>query len=189
MFYLWHYFYEVKFFLSCISTLLIFRKSIAICIIFLTIKEAFLTVSEELFGCHCTGNSALPYYFCLSCPPFYNSHLTALPSTSWMLLSISGDSKCMRLQLDFYENASYKVWLNLYFGMEVVIWSCLTKDFTRGRQWISFKWHLGFYRCFWTVVLEKTLESPLDCKEIQPVHSEGNQPGISLEGMMLKLKL
>ena len=31
-------------------------------------------------------------------------------------------------------------------------------------------------RCFWTVVLEKTLESPLDCKEIQPVHSEGDQP-------------
>ena len=31
--------------------------------------------------------------------------------------------------------------------------------------------------------------SPLDCKEIQPVHSEGDQPWISLEGMMLKLKL
>ena len=30
-------------------------------------------------------------------------------------------------------------------------------------------------RCFWTVVLEKTLESPLDCKEIQPVHPEGDQ--------------
>ena len=30
--------------------------------------------------------------------------------------------------------------------------------------------------CFWTVVLEKTLESPLDCKETQPIHSEGNQP-------------
>ena len=30
--------------------------------------------------------------------------------------------------------------------------------------------------CFWTVVLEKTLESPLDCKEIQPVYSEGDQP-------------
>ena len=39
------------------------------------------------------------------------------------------------------------------------------------------------------MVLEKTLESPLDCKEIQPVHSEGDQPWISLEGMMLKLKL
>ena len=30
--------------------------------------------------------------------------------------------------------------------------------------------------CFWTVLLEKTLESPLDCKEIQPVHSEGDPP-------------
>ena len=39
------------------------------------------------------------------------------------------------------------------------------------------------------MVLEKTLESPLDCKEIQQVHSEGDQPGLSLEGMMLKLKL
>ena len=42
---------------------------------------------------------------------------------------------------------------------------------------------------FWTVVLEKTLESPLDCKEIQPVHSKGDQPWVFLEGMMLKLKL
>ena len=32
--------------------------------------------------------------------------------------------------------------------------------------------------CFWTVVLEKTLESPLDCKEIQPVHPKGSQPWI-----------
>ena len=38
--------------------------------------------------------------------------------------------------------------------------------------------------CFWTMVLEKTLESSLDCKEIQPVH-----PEYSLEGLMLKLKL
>ena len=30
--------------------------------------------------------------------------------------------------------------------------------------------------CLWTVVLEKTLESPLDCREIQPIHSEGDQP-------------
>ena len=32
--------------------------------------------------------------------------------------------------------------------------------------------------CFWTVVLEKTLESPLDCKEIQPVNPKGNEPWI-----------
>ena len=39
-------------------------------------------------------------------------------------------------------------------------------------------------------MLEKTLDSPLDCKEIQPIHSEGDQPwDISLKGMMLKLQL
>ena len=36
-------------------------------------------------------------------------------------------------------------------------------------SWVPKKW------CFWTVVLEKTIESPLDCKEIQPVHSKGEQ--------------
>ena len=39
-------------------------------------------------------------------------------------------------------------------------------------SWVPKNW------CFWTVVLEKTLESPLDCKEIQPVHSQGDQPWV-----------
>ena len=39
-----------------------------------------------------------------------------------------------------------------------------------GEGWARKNW------CFWTVVLEKTLKSPLDCKEIKPVHSEGDQP-------------
>ena len=39
------------------------------------------------------------------------------------------------------------------------------------------------------MVLEKTLESPLDCKEIQPVHPKGDQSWVSLEGLMLRLKL
>ena len=39
------------------------------------------------------------------------------------------------------------------------------------------------------MVLEKTLESPIDCKEIQPVHPKGDQSWLSLEGLMLKLKL
>ena len=43
--------------------------------------------------------------------------------------------------------------------------------------------------CFWTVVLEKTLESPSDCKEIQPVHPKEISPKYSLEGLMLKQKL
>ena len=42
--------------------------------------------------------------------------------------------------------------------------------------------------CFWTVVLERTLESPLDCKEIQPILKEISLK-YSLEGLMLKLKL
>ena len=43
--------------------------------------------------------------------------------------------------------------------------------------------------CFWSVVLEKALKSPLDCKEIQPVHPKGNQSWIFTERTDLKLKL
>ena len=39
------------------------------------------------------------------------------------------------------------------------------------------------------MVLEKTLESPLDCKEIQPVHPKGDQSLVFIVGLMLKLKL
>ena len=39
------------------------------------------------------------------------------------------------------------------------------------------------------MVLEKTLESPLDCKETQPIHPKEISPGCSLEGLMLKLTL
>ena len=63
--------------------------------------------------------------------------------------------------------------------------------FSSGHVWM---WELDYKEsgapknwCFWTVVLEKTLERPLDCKEIKPVHPKGNQ--CSLEGLMLKLKL
>ena len=42
-------------------------------------------------------------------------------------------------------------------------------ELDRAKSWAPKNW------CFWTVVLEKALESPLDCREIQPVHSKGNQ--------------
>ena len=42
-------------------------------------------------------------------------------------------------------------------------------EFDCEESWVPKNW------CFWTVVLEKTLESPLDCKEIQPVHLKGDQ--------------
>ena len=72
---------------------------------------------------------------------------------------------------------------------------CLVKAmiFCSSHEWM---WELDYREnwlpknwCFRTVVSEKTLESPLDCKEIQPVHPTGNHPEYSLEGLMLKLKL
>jgi len=50
-------------------------------------------------------------------------------------------------------------------------------------SWVPKNW------CFWTVVLEKTLESPLDCREIHQSILKEISPGCSLKEMMLKLKL
>ena len=50
-------------------------------------------------------------------------------------------------------------------------------------SWVPKNW------CFWTVVLKKTLESPLDSKEIQPIHPKVNQSWVFIEGLTLKLKL
>ena len=65
--------------------------------------------------------------------------------------------------------------------------------FSSSHVWI---WELDYREswapkswCFWTVVLEKTLESPLDCKDIQPSILKEISPEYSLEGLMLKLKL
>ena len=53
-------------------------------------------------------------------------------------------------------------------------------DFSSGHVWMLELYYKESWApknwCFWTVVLEKTLESPLDCKEIQPVHPKGDQP-------------
>ena len=54
---------------------------------------------------------------------------------------------------------------NLPSNLHVWMWELDCEE-----SWVPKNW------CFWTMVLEKTLESPLDCKEIQPVHSEGDQP-------------
>ena len=51
----------------------------------------------------------------------------------------------------------------------VVMWM---RELDYKESWVLKHW------CFWTVVLEKTLDSPLDCKEIKPVNLKGNQPWI-----------
>ena len=70
--------------------------------------------------------------------------------------------------------------------------SSQTYGFSSSHIWMwvldySESWALTNW-CFWTVVLEKTLESLLDCKEIKPVSPKWNQFEYSLEGLMLKLK-
>ena len=64
----------------------------------------------------------------------------------------------------------------------VVMYGCEPKQDYKA-SWARKNW------CFWTVVLEKTLESPLDCKEIQPVHSKGDQSWVFIRRTDLKLKL
>ena len=58
-------------------------------------------------------------------------------------------------------------------SVKIFYWNCLmTPELDYKESWEPKNW------CFWTVVLEKTLESLLDCKEIQPVHPKGNQSWI-----------
>ena len=107
------------------------------------------------------------------------------------------DESRMRLPWDLLFEG--KIWLLGRLG--IIRWKWIwwglderaSYGFSSGHVWM---WELDYKEswapknwCFWTVVLEKTLESPLDCKEIQPVHPKGISPEYSLEGLMLKLKL
>ena len=58
----------------------------------------------------------------------------------------------------------------MFSSSHVQMWELDYKE-----TWVPKNW------CFWTVVVEKTLEGPLDCKEIQPVNPKGNQPWIFTE--------
>ena len=62
-------------------------------------------------------------------------------------------------------------WYQIYLK-KTHIWMWSWKE----QSWVTKNW------CFWTMVLEKTLESPLDCKEIKPVHPKGNQSWIFIGG-------
>ena len=62
-----------------------------------------------------------------------------------------------------------QVWYPLELVFPVVMYGC---ELDYKESWVPKDW------CFWTVVLEKTLENPLDCKEIQPVHPKGNHSWI-----------
>ena len=66
-------------------------------------------------------------------------------------------------------NPTWSVKQNLFYSLFSLIWIW---ELDYKESWALKNW------CFWTVVLEKTLESALDCKEIQPVHRKGDQSWI-----------
>ena len=85
--------------------------------------------------------------------------------------------QCIKKQRHYFDDNSPSSQSYGFSSSHVWIWELDHKE-----GWALKNW------CFWTVVLEKTFESPLGCK-IKPANLKGNQSWISLEGLMLKLKL
>ena len=75
--------------------------------------------------------------------------------------------QCIKKQRHYFTNRGSYSQSYGFSNSRVWMW-----ELDHRESWAPKNW------CFWTMVLEKTLESPLDCKEIQPVHPKGNQPWI-----------
>ena len=133
-------------------------------------------------------------FFCLLyffLPPFEE-----LGCFSGCLMSSAGIQKLFcgiysTFKCSFDEFVGEKVFSQSYSS--AILAPPLSYGFSRSHVWM---WELDHKEswvlknwCFWTVVLEKTLESPLECKEIKPVNPKEINPEYSLEGLMLKLKL
>ena len=93
-----------------------------------------------------------------------------------MLLGSKAMTNLEKKQRHYFANKGLSSQSYGFSSSHVWMWESEYKESWAPRNW-----------CFWTVVLEKTLESPLDCKEIQPVKEIS--PEYSLERLILKLKL
>ena len=85
---------------------------------------------------------------------------------------------CIRKQRRHFASKGLYSQSYSFFCSRVQMWELDHKEVWMPKNW-----------CFWTVVLEKTLESPSDYREIKPVIPKGNQPEYSLKRLILKLKL
>ena len=113
--------------------------------------------------CHPTiSSSVVPLSSCLQSFPASGKSITFLVSQFFTSVQFSS------VQFSSYNVSSSHVW---------------TWELDHKESWAPKNW------CFWTVVLEKTLKSPLDCQKIKLVNPKGNYSEYSLEGLMLKLKL
>ena len=81
--------------------------------------------------------------------------------------SYNQHSPCIKKQRHYFTNKGLSSQGCGFSSSHVWMWELDYKESLVPKNW-----------CFWTVMLEKTLESPLDCKEIQPVHPKGDQSWI-----------
>ena len=86
--------------------------------------------------------------------------------------------QCIKKQRHYFANKGPSSQIYGFSRNHVWVWELDHKE-----GWALKNW------CFWTVILKKTLETPVDCKEMKPVNRKGNQSWIFTEGLMLKLKL
>ena len=84
----------------------------------------------------------------------------------------------IKKQRHYFANKGLSIQSYGFSSSHVWMWELDYKE-----SWVPESW------CFWTVMLEETLESPLDCKEINQSILKEMSPEYSLEGLMLKLKL
>ena len=107
----------------------------------------------------CPGkNTGVGCLFLLQCVKVKSLSLIQLSATPWTAAYQAPPSMGFSRQ---------ECWSGVPLPSSVWMWELDHKE-----SWALKNW------CFWTVVLEKTLENPLDCKEIQPVHPKGNQSWI-----------
>ena len=117
-----------------------------------------------------SGNSDR-LYFCGGCAP---KSLQMVTAAMKLKDAYSLEGKCydqprqhIKKQRDYFTNKGLSS--QSYGFSSSHVWMC---ELVYKESWVPKNW------CFWTAVLEKTLESPLDCKEIQPVYPNGNQAWI-----------
>ena len=100
-----------------------------------------------------------------------------------LIISFWDTEKCFSKVMDFKLSTKYlplKQEFSMHFSHSFTV--CFTWGTHLHKMVYCYNFYFGKMNmqcknwCFWTVVLEKTLESPLDCKEIQPVHPKGDQP-------------
>ena len=118
------------------------------------------------------SSSVAPFSFCpLSFPASRSFQMNKLFASGGLNIRVSASASVL---------LPTKVHLVRAMVFPVVMYGC---ELDYKESWVAKN------RCLWTVVLKKTLESPLDCKEIQSIYPKGNQSKYPSEGPMLKLKL